>query len=369
MNIVFSPDTFLLQSYGGISRYFVRIAEAMAGAGHNIRIPAPYHFNNYLNASPLGQTKIKIDRETKMTRRILRLVNGADLQFQALKNNPDILHFTFFRRFPPVITKSARVVTVFDMIDELFHAHTEAGRKLAKFKKRAVDEADIVLCISENTRRDLINLFKVPPSKTIVTYLAADPPPESVAQDRHPLNGHPYILYVGQRSGYKNFKSAVEAYARLHQRHKNLKFVAFGSGPFLKDDIDLFRSVGLANDDIVQKAGSDLQLYNFYRHATAFIYPSLYEGFGIPPLEAMSVGCPVICSNTSSIPEIVGEAAFQFDPNHSGSIDDAIRKAIEDSTARTEMIGRGYTQFQKFSWDKCAADTLNAYEQIVGARN
>lgn len=369
MNIIFTPDTFLLQSYGGISRYFVRMAEAMMQQGHKIRIPARYHFNHYLNTSAIGHGTVRVQRESMLNRRFMRLINGVPLQFDALVRSPDILHFTFFRRFPPVLSKAKKVLTVFDMIDELFHQQNGEESVISKVKRRAVHEADLVLCISENTRQDLIRLFDISPAKAIVTYLAADEPPVMREGNHHPLNGASFLLYVGHRNGYKNFRSSVESFARLQLNKRDLKFVAFGSGSFDQNEIALFRSLGLDESSVIHAKGSDTDLYNYYRHAVAFIYPSLYEGFGIPPLEAMSVGCPVICSNVSSIPEIVGDAAFLFDPREGDAIDIALEAAISDTTARTEKIELGYKQFQKFSWEKCAADTLSAYEHVLGVRS
>ena len=140
--------------------------------------------------------------------------------------------------------------------------------------------------------------------------------------------------------------------------------MAFGSFPFGQDEKSLFQTLGLDDQTIIHATGSDADLYYYYRHAHAFIYPSLYEGFGIPPLEAMSVGCPVVCSKVSSIPEIVGDAAFQFDPYNSDDLDAALEAAISDETERKNKIALGYQRFREFSWEKCAADTLKAYQSV-----
>ena len=111
--------------------------------------------------------------------------------------------------------------------------------------------------------------------------------------------------------------------------------------------------------------GDDAKLANYYRNASLFVYPSLYEGFGIPPLEAMGYGCPVVCSNTSSIPEVVGDAAILFDPYSLDSISNAIETVLTNNHLRSSLISRGFEQIQKFSWKKCADETLDVYKKVL----
>ena len=122
----------------------------------------------------------------------------------------------------------------------------------------------------------------------------------------------------------------------------------------------------LNNSTIIQKSGEDLMLTGLYKNAAAFICPSLYEGFGLPPLEAMALGCPVVCSNVSSLPEVVGNAAEQFDPENIDSIRKAIENVVTDYNHRDNLISLGYKQAKLFSWDKCATETLKVYKTISG---
>lgn len=367
MRILFTPDIFNMQQFGGISRYFVRVAEELCALQNEADIIAPFHINDYLRNSSFGKTTQYRQTSTWLSRKATRAANSLALQFHLASRRPHIVHSTYFRGSPPLLTAANRVVTVFDFVDEIYHQTSAYGAFLAERKRRAVDESDLVICISENTRNDLVRLLGIPVDKTVVTHLSADAPPQDVFQSVHPLGDHPYLLYVGTRWAYKNFQSFVLAFAQSPMCRKDFKIVAFGSPAFESAERELFRKLGLSETQLIQVSGTDRDLYRYYKHASLFVYPSLYEGFGIPPLEAMSVGCPVACSNTSSIPEVVGEAAFCFDPNSNDSIRQQIELALSDRNLRRQKIELGYQQFSKFSWRQCAIDTLNAYKRLSGA--
>ena len=141
----------------------------------------------------------------------------------------------------------------------------------------------------------------------------------------------------------------------------------FGGLPFSEDDMLRLAELRLDPDRVARWTGSDPDLARAYRHARVFVYPSRYEGFGIPPLEAMSAGCAVACSDTSSIPEVVGDAAVLFDPNDVDSIRLAMETACLDDGRRAQLVTAGKARAQKFSWDRCAADTLAVYKGLLGA--
>lgn len=367
MRILFTPEIFNMQRFGGISRYFVRLAEEIDALRHDVHIVAPFHVNDYLDHSSFGKYKHKRRKTTNLIRKTTRAANSLSLQYRLWFNRPDIVHSTYFRGAPPLFSTAKRVVTVFDFVDELYHQSDQYGSILAEQKRRAVEEADLVLCISQSTRQDLIRFLGDDKGKAVVTYLAADNPPSSALSSSHPLNGDPYLLYVGSRWKYKNFKPFVEAFSRSDMCRNSLKLVAYGSDHFADDEIEHIKMLGLSESQVTRRSGSDDDLYQFYRHAELFVYPSLYEGFGIPPLEAMSVGCPVACSNTSSIPEVVGDAAFIFDPTDIDAMRIQIDLALTNEQLRQDKIERGYKQFSKFSWHQCAIDTLNAYQHVLGA--
>ena len=143
------------------------------------------------------------------------------------------------------------------------------------------------------------------------------------------------------------------------------KLVAFGGGAFSYSEKKFFREIGLSKNNIIQERGNDQKLIEAYKKASLFVYPSLYEGFGIPPLEAMSLGCPVACSNTSSIAEVVSNAGVYFDPYSVESISNTIKFILYDDSLRKELIKKGEKRIKYFSWEKCSLETYNLYKKLI----
>jgi glycosyltransferase involved in cell wall biosynthesis len=170
---------------------------------------------------------------------------------------------------------------------------------------------------------------------------------------------------VGRREGYKNFGGLLAAVARSPQLQKTFRIVAFGGSPFARSELQEIHSYGFAAGRVVHAQGGDVTLAALYKSAAALVYPSLYEGFGLPPLEAMSYGCPVCVSDTSSIPEVVGEAGEYFNPNEPDDIAHAIERAVFNSERRRLLAEMGRKRAAEFSWTKCAAQTAQVYRYLV----
>ena len=257
-----------------------------------------------------------------------------------------------------------RVITVYDMIHEKFAESFPQRDKTRQIKAHAVKRADHVICISENTRRDLIEFLGVPDEKTSVVYLGYSlatkgPPAKRIVGEK------PYILYVGHRGGYKNFERLLQAYAVSPKLRNYFDLICFGGGGLTTKEKSLLQRLGFSMESVRQVSGDDASLAGYYRSASAFIYPSLYEGFGIPSLEAMSFDCPVVCSGVSSIPEIIGNAAEMFDPYEPDSIRMAIERVVSDDTLRQILIARGQERIKLFSWKRCAQETLDVYRRVL----
>ena len=173
-----------------------------------------------------------------------------------------------------------------------------------------------------------------------------------------------YILYVGNRDFYKNFNNFILAVEPLLKEHKDLYLIAAGGGLFNKDELKLFESKNLKNK-IIYKSADDTSLATLYSNALAFIFPTLYEGFGIPALEAMNCDCPVVMSNTSSLPEVGGDAAIYFDPTKTGDMTEKIGSVIFNKELREGLVKKGAIQRNKFSFEKTALDTMKIYEKLL----
>ena len=170
-------------------------------------------------------------------------------------------------------------------------------------------------------------------------------------------------MYVGNRKGYKNFGTLLQAYASSPIL-REFELIAFGGHPLLPDEQKEIARLGIT-DQVRCESGSDQELAARYRAAAAFIYPSKYEGFGLSPLEAMNHGCPVVCSNGGSIPEVVGDAGVYFDPNNPEELRTALERVVTTKTLQADLRARGYARLAAFSWDKCAAETARIYREIL----
>lgn len=364
MKILFDAQIFRQQRYGGISRYFCELASRLDRIPDmQARIVAPHHGNGYLAQSAqgllLGWDAARMKRLGKFSRFAARILERSAIPAM----RPDIVHETYF--WGPSLRGrgTARVLTVYDMIHERLPQHFPSTDPTAAAKRRAVERADHVICISESTRRDLVDILGVPPAKVSVTFLSAgmrSPATNQTVSDR------PYLLYVGDRGGYKNFAAVAKAVAGSVCL-ADVSIVCFGGGAISGAEWRLLNELRIDRSRIVWCGGDDRQLAALYAGALCFVYPSLYEGFGIPPLEAMQCRCPVACSNTSSIPEVVGEAGIYFDPHDVESIRHALETIMASESVRDLLRERGQQQVLKFSWDRCAAETAQIYRSLVGA--
>ena len=367
MKIIFDQQIFSWQEYGGISRYIYELALGLASnSNQNVTVVSPLYVNQYLKQAPkslklLGLPTKKIPR----TGRILRAVNWA-ISWPIMRYmKPDIVHETYYsgKCIAPKGTKV--VLTVYDMIHERFSEQFPVLDTTSKEKAIAVSRADHIICISEHTRQDLINLLGVNPAKTSVVHLGFSLTSDSNEGEPLEVPKRPFLLYVGARGGYKNFDGLLQAYAASPKLKSSYDLICFGGGVFtLKEKLQL-QKLGLQTDSVYQVSGDDFILASYYKVASAFIYPSMYEGFGIPPLEAMSFNCPVICSNVSSIPEIVGNAGFMFDPSSTQSIQFAIEKVLGDSALRASLVAYGQERLKVFGWERCAQETLDVYRKVL----
>jgi glycosyltransferase involved in cell wall biosynthesis len=376
MRIAYDHQIFCLQNTGGIARYYCRLAEQLDSLGQNVGVFAPIYRNQYLRALPQELVHgSHVSDYWRKTAGLMVNVNGLVSRLQMKQWQPDIVHETYFSAVRSAARKTPSVLTVFDMIGELGslsgggsappvkHTNFRATPKYA-----AVARADKVICISEHTRSDLIALFGVSPDKVSVVYLGCDGLTADNAPD-DPLvsERRPFLLYVGLRGGYKNFATMLLGIATSTNLMSTFDVVAFGGGEFSADEQVLIERLGFSPGQVTQFSGNDRVLAQHYQTATALIYPSTYEGFGLPPVEAMSLGCPVVCSNRSSIPEVVGDAGEYFEPDQAETIASAIECVVFSPEKRRALIVKGLTRAQSFTWQMCAEQHLNVYQELLDA--
>lgn len=367
MNIIYDYQIFSMQQYGGISRYYNELARNI-NRSNDVTIISPLYINNYLNNNndvSVKGIKINANKSLGYMSKIVFAFNRLINPIITLKYKPEIIHKTYYYdHLKYSKNKTKKVITVYDMINEIYPSKTKNYKTHLINKKRACDEADHIFCISENTRKDLIKIFDINPEKTTVTHLAflSD---FNLNKPKKIPNMRPFILFIGQRDRYKNFKNLLKAYASNQELNQYFDLVAFGGGKFTKSEINLITELGLSKSNVFHKGGGDSVLRDLYKSAALFVCPSEYEGFGITVLEAMNYGCPVVCSNTSSLPEVGGDAAYLFDPKSVRSISAAINKVIYDEELKKQLVKKGYERIKKFSWDKCAKITLDTYRKLI----
>ena len=366
MKILYDHQMSSRQLYGGVSRYFYEISSRIAATKETqVEIFAPLYVNAYLqNSGDFNLRGAKVPYLKPMSYPIKLFNTILSRIMLSPRRDVDVFHETYYSMADCCPRSAMRVITVFDMIHEKFPESFSRWDRTREAKAYAVHRADHVICISENTRRDLVEILRVPLDKTSVVKLGYSLlPVQSSAQTTAPPR--PYILYVGGRVGYKNFERLLMVYAQSSALKNEFLLICFGGGGFTAQELSLLKSLDIAANTVMQLAGNDDVLANLYSSAAAFVFPSLYEGFGIPPLEAMSFGCPVACSNTSSLPEVVGDAAELFDPTDEVNMLTAIERIVFSPQRTAELIADGYDRIKQFSWDLCARATLDVYNQLL----
>jgi glycosyltransferase involved in cell wall biosynthesis len=230
-------------------------------------------------------------------------------------------------------------------------------------KHRAIMTAQSVICVSENTKKDLLEIVAIPEDRIKVIYHGSDID-EKISYGRESVPRSPYYLYVGSRAKYKNFNGLLTAFKKAVSVSDELSLCIVGP-EFRDEERALISALGLANNISHYGVVNDRHLAKIYRCSQALVYPSFYEGFGIPLLEAMSCGTAVIASNTSSIPEVVGDAGVLFDPNAADDLADILISFSSNQTEREGLVTRGRARAALFSWDKTAEETLSVYRSLI----
>ncbi len=366
MHITYDHQIFSFQRYGGISRYFYEISNRIAlKAENDVDIFAPLYVNEYFQEGDIVHPKGFKIPQVPRTGRIVNAANGLVSQLMLKsRSNVDVFHETYYGLVDCCPAAAKRVITVHDMIHEKFRQNFLSSDKTREVKAQVVERADHVICVSENTRSDLIELLGVSKDKTSVVYHGY-----ALTTDKEvfmrPKNDRPYLLYVGQRGGYKNFERLLQSYAGSSSLRKEFSIVCFGGGAFTARELNVMAVLNLSPNQVQQVSGHDGILAGLYATAAIFVYPSLYEGFGIPPLEAMSFDCPVVCANTSSLPEVVGDAAELFNPVDESAMRSAIERVAFSPDLSKALVAKGRVRILNFSWDKCAQDTLAVYKNVL----
>jgi glycosyltransferase involved in cell wall biosynthesis len=388
MKILFDHQIFYRQNYGGVSRYFCELMNRFS-KDPDISFTLPLRFvqNDNLAQFPqlnkywsgrynrLYNNKCVASVQKKIRFNALNFglnffINNQGESCRILKKQDfDIFHPTYYEPyFLKYLQKKPYVITVYDMIHELFPGYFKSDDQTRAWKKELIEKAGVVIAISENTKTDILKFTEVDPDRVKVIHLGSpfehcNEPQMNTASDPF-VSVKPYLLFVGARSDYKNFNFFIESVAEMLCKNNELNVVSAGSIPFSRRERQFLRNLNIFEKVHYVKV-NDIILKNLYRNAQAFVFPSLYEGFGLPVLEAFSCGCPAVLSNSSSLPEIGGDGAVYFEPTEKESINSVLEKVLSDETFRKDLITRGYYRLKYFSWENTAQKTKKIYEYAM----
>ena len=362
MKICYDYEIFWKQKFSSVaSRYYFNLIKHLSyNQGLKIKIFASIYLNERIeNLSSNILTGKRMKKRIPYTGKIIEKFNSTLCNYQISKFNPDIIHKTYYSN--KINKKNSKVVlTVFD----LWHEKNSNFKYMPK--KNSLEISDHIICPSNKTKIDLMNIYNVDSKKITVTYFGIENFDELFNNKKYfeDFSDKPYILFVGARGRYKNFNNLIKAYTLSNKLKKDFRILCFGGGSFTKEEKIFFEKNNVS--DLIKKTKNDddSTLYNSYKNAKCLVFPSLHEGLGLPPLEAMSLSCPVIVSNHGAILEAVGDAAITFEPS---SVEDILYK-IEDTLYSEEkindIISRGIIQSKKFSWKKCTEETFKIYSEL-----
>lgn len=274
-------------------------------------------------------------------------------------------HYAPRSSFCPVVT------TVHDL--SYFRYPEEFLKKdlyqLENWTKYSVEKSEKIICVSQTTKKDLVKYYSIPEKKIEVIYNGFEKNIQPTTDNRQLINydlqPHKYLLYVGTIQPRKNILTLVKAFGLFQGKYPDFKLVIAGKKGWLYEDLYRETNTTSYREKIIfTDYVSDRQLIDFYKKAFCYVLPSFYEGFGIPVLEAMNYHCPAVCSYTSSLPEIAGDAALYFDPNNFQELSEKLLILKENAQLKKELVKKGKERIKQFSWEKCGEETLNVLKNI-----
>lgn len=327
------------------------------------------HENQYFFFRP------EVDKDLSVSRRFIW--DQLHIPRLARRSKIDVLHQPCFS--VPIFFNSKTVVTVHDLIVRLYGKDIPffARGFFGRWMPLSYAWADHIICDSEHTKKDLMKLLKIPEKKITVVYLAvggefqplADKEKISKIKSKY-ATGEKYLLNVGTICPRKNLNFLIGVFEKVCRDFPDYKLVITGKkGWYYNSLFNLIKTLHLKNKIIFTGYIADEDAPYLYNGAEAFLFPSLYEGFGLPPLEAMACGVPVICSSASSLPEVVGQGGILLSPKDAVGWVRTIKKVLADKKLRANMSRGGLNQAKKFSWEKCARETLQVYKDVYENRS
>ena len=359
MRVHIDDQVFVSQAYGGISRYFFKLMEAFRedpSLGVDLCFPRIWTRNHDLYESGFGR------RVPHRLRKRVALIKALNRRLRKGESY-DVVHHSYYDPAYLKQFREARVsaTTIYDMIPETYPEFFPRGNP-HRAKREYVESADLIFCISEATKREMIRLYGEPEGQVVVTHLGVGSEFSPKAAPVTPLPTE-YVLYVGARGAYKDFSVLASAFAQA-SLPSQIRVVAAGGGPPSRAEKKMLLDLGIAGRvDFVSLSHQEIR--GAYAHALTFVYPSRCEGFGLPTLEAMASGCPVILSGAPSHREVAGEAALFFEPEEPEGLAAQLERLVSRSDLRRDLVEQGFSRSGEFTWRRTVEKTSHAYRECL----
>lgn len=385
MKVLYDSQAFDMQTHGGVSKCFAELykhlpseVEAYLGIREteNVYLRAlgfPPQYDDYKKFLskrnfPLKRILYKATRNIQAghpeTWDFWPRLNIFETEHILKTKDIDVFHPTFFDDyFLDLLGDIPFVLTVHDMIPELFPKYYSPHEHQILMKKKLIPLATHIVAVSNHTKQDIMNIFQIPEEKITVVYHGADTKPyfPSIGTNFD----FEYLLYIGERHMYKNFTSFCRECMPILRRHRELKIVCTGK-PFTSEEMFFFEAFGMKERFIHLFVETHQELLDLYHHAIAFAYPSSYEGFGIPILEAYTADCPVMLNHASCFPEIAGDAAVYFQMGRESSdFEEKFEYVYHmDGNEREQLLARQRERLKLYSWEKSAMALTQVYNNL-----
>jgi glycosyltransferase involved in cell wall biosynthesis len=355
MNILLEPIVFSRQIKGGVSRY---TAELFGRLSNTCKVIAPLLFsrNTYL-----AKYKFTFPLRGKMAEKANKYLTR-----KAIRNgNYDLLHIPNMEDFfiDDIPLNKPCVLTIHDMVSDIYPSQFPA--KVKTTTQKLIARADRIIAISEQTKNDIIKFYNYPSSNIDIIHHASPFSIEEVNNCNIKNTVGEYVLFVGYRAGYKNFENFCKAMQIVIANNPNLKIVLAGGRKLTTSEKQLIKKCQIIQNIIPYRNISDKRLISLYKHALLLVFPSKYEGFGLPILEAFTCQTPIAISNVSCFPEIAQDAAEYFNPDDINDMAIVISRVIKSDSLRNDLREKGRKRLKDFSWDKTISDTLNCYAKAI----
>jgi glycosyltransferase involved in cell wall biosynthesis len=370
VRVTFDHQAFSLQRTGGITRYFYELINGLSHLAADVQITALLGFSTSVwplaDALQSSGDMIRLGPQMFQSTRTTYAVNEMISSIVALGlKKADIYHSTLYR-FLPSVRARRKVATNHDCIHEIFPELYPNHARVTAMKRRMFAEADLIFCVSEASRRDMQKFYSIEDAKIRVVHHGVAPLPrnESARKKLETIVQRPFVLYVGLRGLYKNFSGLLNAFAST-DASRNFDLLAVGGGAPTEVEQRTVASLRLG-DSVKWLPLADLPLLaQAYACAALFVYPSLYEGFGMPPLEAMLAGCPTLVASNSATREVCKDASTFFDPYDAQDFTDKLAHMLKDDIERLRNTGKAAKLAHSYTWEKAVKKTLAGYQAIL----